>query len=91
MGLEFVYSQPVKIWFGPGKLEELSQILKELGLGRCLAVCDPFLRPRLEALRERVPAICGVFSDVQPNPQLSGAAAVAALIREREADGVLGQ
>lgn len=90
MGLEFVYSQPVKIWFGPGKLEELGQILSELGLGRVLAVCDPFLRPRLEALRERVPAIHAVYSDIQPNPQLSRAAAAAELIRELDADGVVG-
>ena len=90
MGLEFVYSQPVKIWFGAGKLEGLDQILEELGLRRCLAVCDPFLQPRLEALREKVPAICAIYSDVQPNPQLSGAAAAAALIRELDADGVVG-
>lgn len=89
MGLEFVYTQPVKIYFGAGKFEALGLILKELGLRRCVAVCDPFLRSRLEALREKVPAICALFSDVQPNPQLSGAAAVAALIREREADGVV--
>ena len=90
MGLEFVYSQPVRIWFGPGKLEELGQILAELGLSRCLTVCDPFLRPRLEALREKVPAIRTIYSDIQPNPQLSGAAAAAELIRELDADGVIG-
>ena len=89
MGLEFIYSQPVKIYFGAGKFELLGQILKELGLRRCVAVCDPFLSPRLDALREKIPAIVGVYADVQPNPQLSGAAATAALIREREADGVV--
>ncbi len=89
MGLEFVYSQPVKIYFGAGKLKALELILEELGLRRCVAVCDPFLRPRLEELRQRIPAICGLYSDIQPNPQLSGAAALAALIREREADCVL--
>ena len=89
MGLEFVYAQPVKIYFGAGKLEALGLILQELGLRRCVAVCDPFLRPRLEELREQVPALCGLYSDIQPNPQLSGAAAVAALIRQREADGVV--
>ena len=90
MELEFIYTQPVKIFFGAGKLEALGLILTELGLRRCVAVCDPFLRPRIEALREKTPAICGIYSDIQPNPQLSGAAAVAALIREREADGVIG-
>ena len=90
MGLEFVYAQPVKIYFGAGKLEALGLILEELGLRRCVAVCDPFLREKLEALREKLPGICAVYSNIQPNPQLAGAAAVAALIREREADGVIG-
>ena len=90
MGLEFVYTQPVKIFFGAGKLDSLGEVLGELGLGRCVLVCDPFLRPRLEALGEKVPAIRAIYSDIQPNPQLVGAAAVAALIRQREADGVIG-
>ena len=90
MVLEFIYTQPVKIFFGAGKFEGLGQILEELGLRRCVAVCDPFLREKLEALREKLPGICAVYSNIQPNPQLAGAAAVAALIREREADGVIG-
>ena len=89
MGLEFVYTQPVKIYFGAGRLEALGSVLEELGLRRCVAVCDPFLRSRLEALLERLPALRGIYSEIQPNPQLSGAAAVAALIRAREADGVV--
>ena len=90
MGLEFVYAQPVRIFFGAGRLEKLQEILDELGLRRCVAVCDPFLRPRLEALRPRVPAVCALYSEIQANPQLSGAAAVAALLRDHEADGVIG-
>ena len=90
MGLEFIYTQPVKIFFGAGKLAALGEILKELGLRRCVAVCDPFLRPVISDMAERSSAICAVYSDIRPNPQLSGAAAVAALIREREADGVIG-
>ncbi len=50
MGLEFVYTQPVKIFFGAGKLEGLGQFLEELGLLRCAAVCDPFLRPAMERM-----------------------------------------
>ena len=151
MGLEFVYTQPVKICFGAGVLERLDRILEEQGLSRCVAVCDPFLRPAVERLASQIchsepvtdvtgvgirtpgageadchdqcahlsdgpnmqasarhiwlpelmqswsrndnskndSAIVAIYSDVQPNPQLSGAAAVAALIREREADCVL--
>ena len=90
MGLEFIYTQPVRICFGAGKLEELQALLEELGLRRCVAVCDPFLRPRLEALRTRTPAICAVYSEIRPTPQLSGAADVAAMVREAGADSVLG-
>lgn len=90
MGLEFLYTQPVKIWFGAGMFANIGTVTEDLGLRRCAAVCDPFLRPRLEALREELPALCAVYSDIRPNPQLSGAAALAALIRETGADGVIG-
>ena len=90
MGLEFIYAQPVKIFFGAGKLDGLQDILDELGLKRCVAVCDPFLRPRLDALRAAAPSIRAVYSEIRANPQLSGAAAVAETIREAEADGVIG-
>ena len=42
MGLEFFYSQPVRIWFGAGQFERLVEVLAVLGLKRCIAVCDPF-------------------------------------------------
>ena len=90
MGLEFVYTQPVKIFFGAGKFRMLPEILAELGLRRCVAVCDPFLAEAVHELREGCGAVCAVFSGVEPNPQLSGAAAVAELIRQHEADGVVG-
>ena len=90
MGLEFIYSQPVKIWFGAGKLAALQEVLKELNVTRCVLVCDPFLRERAEALARENPTLCAVFSEVEPNPQLSGAARVAELVRAHAADGVIG-
>ena len=90
MGLEFLYSQPVKIWFGAGKLRALGEILGELGLHRCVAVCDPFLAEKVKALMEEHPSLCACFSGVEPNPQLVGAERVAELIRTYLADGVLG-
>ena len=62
MGLEFFYSQPVRIWFGAGQFERLGEVLAVLGLKRCIAVCDPFLKGRLETLSARIGAICSVFS-----------------------------
>lgn len=54
MGLEFVYTQPVKICFGAGVLERLDRILEEQGLSRCVAVCDLFLRPAVERLASQI-------------------------------------
>ena len=36
MALEFVYAQPVKIFFGEGQFARLGEILGELGSGRCV-------------------------------------------------------
>ena len=90
MALEFVYTQPVKIYFGFGRLAQLGTILEELGLHRCVVACDPFLADTVQALMKRVPALCAVYDRVEPNPQLSGAAAAAELIRVHRADGVVG-
>lgn len=90
MALEFVYAQPVKIWFGAGKLDALADVLQELGIERCALVCDPFLRGRAEELRSEVPAIRVIYSEIRENPQLSGAAALAEMIREGHMNGVVG-
>ena len=90
MELEFVYSQPVKIYFGAGQFGKLPEILAELGLRHCVAVCDPFLAKTVSALQKNSNSICAVFSQVEPNPQLIGAKQVAALIRLHQADGVIG-
>jgi alcohol dehydrogenase len=90
MGLEFVYTQPVRIYFGAGQFVKLPQILEELGLKRCVVVCDPFLEETVSGLMESCRTIRAVFSGVEPNPRLPGAAKVAALIRETGADGVIG-
>ena len=36
MAHEFVYSQPVKIYFGVGKFAKLGEVLEELGVERCV-------------------------------------------------------
>ena len=87
---QFTFSQPVRLYFGAGRLAELSGILKELGVSRAILVCDPFLRARAEALRETCPEIQGIYSEIEPNPQLRGAAHAAALARETNADAIIG-
>ncbi|MBR0081147.1 MAG: iron-containing alcohol dehydrogenase [Clostridia bacterium] len=90
MTLEFLYRQPVEIRFGTGSLASLGETLRSLGASRVVVVCDRFLRARTEELRQSVPEIAGVFSDVEENPQLSGVEAAVRLIRETNADAVVG-
>ena len=90
MGNNYVYTQPVKIWFGAGKLAELGQILEKLGFCRCLLVCGRHFVPQAGKLAADIPAVCGIFSEVEANPQLSGAVQAARLARETDAEAILG-
>ena len=72
MANEFVYAQPVKIYFGEGKFSKLDEILGELGSKRCVIACGRHFAPEAEKLRETVGSIVGVFGGVEQNPQLSG-------------------
>ena len=86
----FIYAQPVRIRFGEGCLHALPEVLKEFGIERCVLVCGRHFAARAEALRQEIPAIRAVFSEVEPNPQLSGAAETARLAREMNAQAVVG-
>ena len=90
MGIEFVYAQPVRIWFGEGQFERLGEILAELGLRRCVIACGKHFAPETEALMEKLDAVCAVYGGVEANPQLAGAAETARLARECGADAVIG-
>ena len=86
----FTFSQPVRLYFGAGRLSGLSEVLRELCVEKAVLVCDPFLRVKAEELSEKCPEIRAVFSEIEPNPQLRGAIAAAGLAREVEADAVIG-
>ena len=90
MVTDFLYRQPVEITFGWGKIRELPRLLQGLGADRCLVVCDAFLRSRVDKLREEIPEIVAVFSDVEENPQLSGVAEAVRLIRTHGVNAVVG-
>ena len=90
MANDFVYAQPVKIRFGEGCLEQLGEVFAELNVERVVLVCGRHFAARAEALREKFPQIRAVFAEVQPDPQLSGAARTAELARETEAQAVVG-
>ena len=87
---EFIYSQPVKIYFGPGKLSQLSDILAELKIESAVIACGRHFLPQAQALMDKIPQIKGCFGAVEPNPQLSGAEETAALAKSVDADAVIG-
>jgi alcohol dehydrogenase len=86
----FVYSQPVKIFFGAGEFGRLSERLRELGLGRCIIVCGRHFAPKAEEMCANTPELVGVFGEVEQNPQLSGVVKTAMLAKEKNADAVIG-
>ena len=86
----FLYSQPVKIWFGAGKFALLGEVLEELGCERAVIACGRHFAAEAEKLCQTLPAVQAVFSGVEPNPQLRGAAETARLARAFGADTIIG-
>lgn len=87
---DFVYSQPVKIFFGAGKFAGLHDVLAELGLHRCVVVCGRHFAPKAEELASSMEELCAVFGGVEQNPQLSGVEETVKLAREHGADAIIG-
>ena len=85
----FAYAMPTTVFFGFGKLRELSALLDSCGTQRAVLVCDRFFAAMGETLKESTPQIAAVFSDVEPNPQLSGVKEVVRLIQKSGADSVI--
>ncbi len=90
MAPEFVYTQPVKIYFGAGKFEALGAVLEELGLERCVIACGRHFAPEAESMKAKDSRIVAVFGGVEQNPQLAGIIETARLARESNADTVIG-
>lgn len=86
----FIYTQPVKIFFGEGKFAQLQEILGEFGAKRCVIVCGRHFAPKAEKMLGEMEEICAVFSGVEENPQLSGIEETVRLAREHKADTVIG-
>jgi len=86
----FIYTQPVKIYFGAGKFSELAEILREFKAERCVIVCGRHFAPKAEKLMAELNEVCAVFSGVEENPQLSGIEETVRLAREVKADAVIG-
>ena len=82
MTSEFVYAQPVKIFFGRGQFARLGAVLTELGIERAVLVCGRHFAPEAEKLMAADGRIRAVFDRVEQNPQLSGIEETVRLCRE---------
>lgn len=83
------YTQPVKILFGQGRINELKTIAQELGCSRGMIVADPFFMTNglaQKIIDESEGKIVSVFSDVSPNPDVAEVDACAAAIKQDDID-----
>ena len=87
---EFIYAQPVKIFFGQGEFQKLGAVLDELGVTRAVLCCGRHFASDASRLMAEEPRIVAVFGEVEQNPQLSGITETTRLCRAYCADGVIG-
>lgn len=86
----FIYTQPVKIYFGQDKFLELESIIKELKLKKCIVVSDKYFENKAKDLVNKYEFVQASFSDIEPNPQLKGAIEVSNLAKKYNADAIIG-
>ncbi len=90
MASDFTYFQPVKVFFGAGKLNSLGEVLSELGLSSAIIVCGPHFKASAEKIQAECGAVKAVWAGVEPNPQLSGVEETARLARLNKAEAIIG-
>lgn len=90
--MQWLYKQPVAIYFGKDKRFILPELAKEKGFRRGVLVCDQAL-VKNGAVAELVKACDGLlsetFTDIKPNPTVKNVDDCARLLRETGADFVV--
>ena len=84
--MDWNYLQPVKIRFGKGRISEVKELAKELGIKNGILVADPFFFTNGLAekiVKESEGAIITSFGDLSPNPDVTEVDACANIIREK--------
>lgn len=79
------YMQPVKIYFGKGRVREIKKIAQELGVKRGLLVASPFFfRSGLaeKIMQESAGMLTASFGDISPNPDVTEVDECAEVIRK---------
>lgn len=83
------FSLPVKIYFGTDKINELPEIINELGYKRGVLVCSNTLKKNGVAdkiIENCNGVIVAVFSDIRPNPTTDNVNNCVKVLRENNAD-----
>ena len=86
------YMQPVKIYFGKGRVREIKKIAQELGCKRGLLVAGPFFfRSGLaeKIMQESAGMLTASFGDVSPNPDVTEVDECAEVIRKNNIEFVV--
>lgn len=81
------YLQPVKIRFGKGRIAEVKELAKEMGIKNGILVADPFFFTNELAekiIKESDGMIITSFGKVSPNPDVTEVDACADVIREKK-------
>ena len=83
---------PVKLYFGTGRINELSDIISSYGFSRGVLVCDEiFVQKGLadEIVGKSGGKLTAVFSDITPNPTTKNVNDCVALLRQEDAEFVV--
>ena len=88
------WSYPTRVRFGPGRIAELPEACRALGMARPLLITDPGLAEH--ALGRRVLTIakeaglaCGLFAEIRPNPTGADVERGVQALRASDHDGVI--
>ena len=79
------YLQPVEIYFGNGRIQEIGELAAKIGCQKGLLVSDKFFAGSGladEILKKSKGTLCGIFSDLSPTPDVTEVDACAKIIRE---------
>lgn len=88
------WSYPTTVWAGPGRIKELPEACRALGMQRPLFVTDrglrdaPMVRHALQA-NTNASLLTAFFAEIKGNPVWSNVAEGLSLYREHRADGVI--
>ncbi len=88
------WSYPTRVRFGPGRIAELPDACRALGMARPLLITDPGLAEhalgrRVLTIAKEVGLACGLFAEIRPNPTGADVEHGVAALRAGGHDGVI--